>query len=784
MNVSAEATMPSQESRAEILRRKYIEIAQHIVEVLRDSLPAISPSNPAVDVNIQEIANRLPRRTKNSFALHTTFQDFGVKVFDDHAARHIGDAIQECVDEDVVTNAEAEKLRLLLEQKKTEASLQALPEDHRIQVISFVEQVLGVLPAELFKQQNITSRIHIRAIVAATYVILQERGVTVDQEMYIRCLTALSLEVSAFANDSGTTEDALADFLSTATTHNRQLFAIFLTRFMAKTMPISTNPNSSSAPERLESDFAEFSQFMRLTHQYLAEGIGELDRVLGKESTSRPQFIVFVKDIPRATVKTNDPIAESKKDYGSLGAAAITAGEDPITGLPLAVVRLPVNWKSTIQNPAVLFENIAFQVAGAQVHERVHIEGKVRMDLTDWENIINEMLTESVTLELTLRGRGGTLRDFSPGNDLYYQTGYGPVVAFMRGLIRRGVITTDELLAYGLDQDPTGFIDRIVQISQNHEVARTIVIQLIRHVIIEPRYAVDLDATIQQFQADPAGFLEREMMQLARRMSLWAYLAPNTGMVYQQGMLDRINRQHPDYTERMVQRHNLPKGSRSYILLRDPETGFFTPEALAAFYDIYSLGSEESKRFSLGFTDPAHVQRQFRDKLPITINGFTQDQLCQAMLIINSIFRHRRQFDAFYLPSITVPRDADLPTKQKLSEQLTRERFVILTRLAQIALPRVLEVCDRQWGEYDMSEVLALLDTISGTLAESELPREQRGTEQEAAAWLVNQIEAVLAPIDMEGGNTVIPRIPQIIHYIPIANMASSQDQMDLAKAK
>jgi len=460
----------------------------------------------------------------------------------------------------------------------TKESLGRLPPEDAARVIEFAGIAASFIPDQVFNTLGYhpSNKQALKAMVATAYKFDQpSQDDPSKREMYIRAISATSSEGMFFSNYYATnTDDINDDFLETD--FNRQNYMNYLARLTAATMPIA-----ESNPERTKENKDNFDIFYAKTKQrvmvamdrFSAYYVAQFPDKIGQISTWRDN-LVFVDTISRSRLFTNDDEINSESGYGSLSAGAVAYGVDPISGLPLTIIKTPYNYEEVAKNPDLLPKNDpSYKNTLTVVHENTHNANSERQFSGDWNHLINEMLTDSTAWIITLESEGQPFADIP--DDYFAMTGYFDLVMLGSNMVRNGIFTTDEMVAFGLNQDPKGFLatlDQRIKGKEDRLKVESVVQYMMRRMLIPPVKTANMAETVDQFKQNPSGFMEQQSMKMWNLLE-GQYLGQKYYMV---GVFEALRKAHPEI------------GEKDYGAMRDKDTGILTDDVIDIFYDQVS----------------------------------------------------------------------------------------------------------------------------------------------------------------------------------------------------
>lgn len=471
--------------------------------------------------------------------------------------------------------------------EKTKEYLERLPLEDITRVVEFAETVTSLVPDQVFNTLGYypTNKEGLKAMVATAY--RQDEPSHKDplrREMYIRTLSALSSDGLFFSNHYSTSTDSVVDSFFEGD-FDRNNYLNFLVMLSASAMPVAeSNPKSTKTnKDNFDVFYAKTKQRLssamdKFREHYAIQFPDKVDQIM-----SWGDNLVFVNTISRLKLFTNDEETNAELNYGSLSAGAVAYGVDTISELPLTVVRLPYNFDEVAKNPDLLpKDDPSYKETLTIVHENTHNANPDRDFSGDWKHLINEMLTDSTAWITTLESVNQPF--FLIPDDYLANTGYFDLVLLGSNLVKNGMVTENELVSYGLNQDPDGFLallDQRVKACEDRSKVESVVHLMMKRMLITPTKLDKLGEVVDRFQQNPSGFMNQECMKMWNLVS-GSYLGTK---FYMLDVFESLRQVHPEIQE------------KDYGAMRNPETGTLVDDAVDIFYNLTSKRQEYRSYF-------------------------------------------------------------------------------------------------------------------------------------------------------------------------------------------
>ncbi len=641
-----------------------------------------------------------------------------------------------------------------------------LPEVERQGVLDFSAKLTSMMPDSLDMTLEPTSTLHLKAMVAAAY--LKEKPTDPqDKEMYTRALASLTYGFGSFSNDFGSTDDAIYEFVGKG--YSKDNFYNFSVQLLGSTMPVAAW--SSSKDER----YTAFKEYKRQMD-------GEIDKVKSVLKQKAEKYIpgydpnkidgiaspVYVDDINRDMPFTNDFQANERRQYNSaVSAAAITFGIDEVTGLDLVIYRLPYNYdydeeKLKTNGDKRNADRPAYKETESFIHESIHnLPEKDLEGLGDWKILINELLTDSATIAIQVEAHGG---EFGTDSAKPHRaiTGYVTLVNMAEDLVAAKVVTTDELVEYGLNQDPDGFLNILGErIKNKDEFAQITAEAMLRWRLIPLAKTSEIPEIVKNLQQDPVGYMQKEMMAMWRMVGR-GYLAEP---MYILAINDKL-KEDPEYSEKIkaefsqVTPNDTFQEGSGYIF-KPGSARLFTDEAVNLFRKYYAAEVRETPYSGYAEGEPLAKYLidnidsiQLGDTLPeeLKINGLDNTaRVAEIVRVTNDTLGH-----FFYY---------------KQDEALKPE-FVV--KISGELYKTIGSVFQKNWGEkgikYDYRDIVRVIRDLMPQWYKTFEARPQ--TVEELLEGTRIRLDALTSEIEPVDGYKFIPTQDQVFHYGGALNLA------------
>lgn len=530
----------------------------------------------------------------------------------------------------------------------TATMLMALPAADSVRIISFVQEIMGYISEKVLSNNKPLNARHLQAYFAATYKKAVELGNAVNEELYIRLITALYMDGSQIGEISnyapiGSSLQAIEAY--TDHQENGNYYKDWNTRgavgntalkVIASTMPIvqrvAYDGNRSNQLPIQEKKFEKFQNDLLVELNLYKNVLGELyQQYLPGRNTrsSRIALPVFVSGIMNGNFVSNiSKLTESSANIPEIS-MGITGGYDEVTGLPLTFTVLSYGWDQSIppiQDQGPLMRNNIYTIAGIALHELIHEQAEIEQ-VEPFETYINELLTDSLRELIQLRAHG---MEFTSENFEHRRsTGYHRLVRFSRDLIINKVITEADLIQNGLNQDPRAFVRAIAERARTHDGASRLIYSMQRQDMILPLASRDLKSMIVKCMNNPESFFEEEFNKAIEKF--------DTSLpMYQDEILDLTLSLDPDFivsqkkTWSIVLRKSPDEiDSESKYLLLDSVTGVYHDRVVELYYQVQNLKKSNVEGYRLSeqsvltlITDP--VSGQY---IPIFTDPVVKDEL-------------------------------------------------------------------------------------------------------------------------------------------------------------
>lgn len=420
-----------------------------------------------------------------------------------------------------------EKVDFIPEELPARKSGWTAPETFMNSAKTFAQNVVSLIPSEVFEDSELRpfNRCQLRALVAATYNLLDDPPGPESDDMYTRVLTLLSSDVLQSKNRSGT-EHLTETFLGAA--FSRQNLYNYLVRFVEETSPVYERKSELRAHEESYNKFLSLLQvalkpsveeYLRCVQQYCPDTFDDL-------KITNP---VFVSSLPALSIFTNDSYTSEAYPPGLTSFAGTTSHVDEITGLPLVLYTVPENILMArnldIHN---LNGNPVFNRVLAYIHETVHnTAGSVDETVNDSTDLtFVEALTDAASKIMIMRTLGaGTVEDRAK---FKIEAGYYTLVDFLETLLKDGLITEADIISGALRQDPEILYTKIeASIKEKGRAGATLLYNnLSSHIFVLPVKLEERATQVDQVFADPIGYMRKEMLR-ARSYMTSDYLDSN-----------------------------------------------------------------------------------------------------------------------------------------------------------------------------------------------------------------------------------------------------------------
>lgn len=642
---------------------------------------------------------------------------------------------------------------------ETQRKIDRLPTESREKTLAFAASLTSVLPETFDLDLIPTSGIAIRALMAAVYLNEKRQGKPIDDEMYVRAMGALADGAVVFRNDFDSTGEVLEQFVQVG--YSKVNFYNFAVNLLGATMPVASWRDVEENYQNYKGFHNGVEREINISKSTLKE---KVKKFLGDQSvahldgTTSP---VYVHDIDRNFPFTNDIQTNEERNYNSnTSAAAITFGRDEITGLDIVLYRVPYNHDYTEEQFSKEHDDKqsnrpARKEASAYLHELVHNLSE-RDYIGDWKTLFNEMLTDSTAISIQMEAHGGEFGGRNSG-DLKPYTGYVVLVNFAEDLVINGVITRDDLVEFGLKQNPDGFLNKLeARIKQDSESAKNVAESLVRRRLIPPAKVSELPEIAEKLKKNPKGFMEKEMMAMWNFVGR-GYLAEPMYLLAIKDILAE-NKEYVDKIKMAFQEQYPNEEFVEIDIVFDPKTKrLFTDEVVDTFRNIYSAEVIEhpyrgySKLKDLADYVSGDLQNiRFGESLPesMQINGLDNPARTAELIKITN-----QALGSFYYNSID-----------------KAERPGIVVQFSKDLYNTIGEVLEKNWGrkgiDYDYRDIVRIIrDVLPFWFRYPNKPYPEN-TEQIIDGVKLG-LESLTAEVDIDGEMRFIPVQQQIFHYGP-----------------
>ncbi len=643
----------------------------------------------------------------------------------------------------------------------------SVPDEERGRIQSFALLLRDTLDNGFFDKFDLSSKAHLSGIISAVYNLHKARGGEIDDNMFRRILLGIENDIS---NAVGSTENLVDDYLMGDVPVNKTSLINLFQKIALATLPIS----DSYHPERVGEKIQLYLGFLERSGKYTKDGMDKLKEACIKFGFEPPftkadEEIIYVSNVNRSHPYSNDEAVERQRVYNGLSAAALTMGIDPVTGLNLALTVLPGGWDKEIGADTPLNEDIAYHTALTNVHEQIHNVSDLRDVDSDWLHMVNEMLTDTGAVIFMLDVEAEDFKNFKRGEKYWVASGYGNLIHLARDLVIQDLMTVDDLRRFALKQDPEGFVSLLIENVSKHKKEADFVHLLQEKNLIPPRKKSERDKLLTYYNADPRGFLEKEMQRQFNMMHS-LYVNPYPGY-YQVGMVQALNRKFSDYLDIMVEAHGgaesgVKKSETNLNLLYDPKDRLFTDEAVDVFYEMFKMSAETNSKDHLAYgliNEQSLLNRieGIEFKSPDPRFNPTKEQTVLMFRGFNTMVN---------MSNITLENFPGWDTPEFGDAQ-----FGVLNKMINLVIPDLINTLERNWGKFNegftQQDMLNLIATVAPAFMKTILYDTPHGKLEDLAKLVISHLDAITSPLETNEEVRVTPSKAQIGYWGEIVNI-------------
>lgn len=595
--------------------------------------------------------------------------------------------------------------------ESTQDVLDYLPDRHSRQIVEFCGGLSDDLMPELFERTE-NKPINTQSLRGLFVAIYEERDKSVmsdkDSELFRRLFMSLAESEVWFSNRATyKKEEVVEDFIS-SDDFDRDGLMNLAVDLLASTMPL--------AGQYANEELVQLDMFMNTFEVERQKVAPIFERYLNKlipESDAELSSPIFVDEINRSGIVTNDEGINARGKYGGARAKAIAFWRQVVPGVNLSAISLAADYR-------IVPQEVAAAAIKSHLHETIHTTDNSRTEtMNDYQSLINELITDGSAHIILAEAYS---QDFTDTDAYKIRDGYISLVRFAQYLVGNNIVSAEEIVDCGIGQDFRKFEELLdVRVKAlDTEATMELFERLMGHWgLIPPLTTDEREMEVAEFAQAPMKYFETKSQEMWKTVGN-GYLGQK---FYGLAIYERLRSKNPEW------------GEMDFEMMRDKEKGLMTDEAVAEFRQYFS---EDQGKLRLGLLK-SEALRQLAENVG-------KDEELSEQELANKVMgqMYRYKFD-----------------ERVFGDE---QKFEMVAVVAKGLKDLGRKVLKDNWGIEDEDRVGVFVKNVIPRL----IPNNRQITFEDAGEvieFVAAKLEGLTKVIDGEGGEVVKPSIEQVEYW-------------------